>query len=292
MARSLSTSSKPKPDRSRPRSAARYSARRDQVVDQAAAVFARKGFHGTSIDDLVEATGLHRGGLYYYIGSKEQLLIRIHERFIGPLLEQARNIVERSEPPEVELRLLADALIRDIVDYRDQVTVFLHEWKVVANNPEWQDVHRARREFESIIATCIRRGCESGVFRELDVPLTMRGFLGMINYTYMWLRAEGRSSAAEVSQAFSDIFLHGILAEPCLPDGTSKAAAKKPRAVTTARQTRTQAGARRSPEGNMPRATAKRSAQEPAGSSGRGAPGHPSQRALRPPAQSTEPHAN
>lgn len=252
MTRSLSTSSKPTPDRSRPRSAARYSARRDQVVDQAAAVFARKGFHGTSIDELVEATGLHRGGLYYYIGSKEQLLIRIHERFIGPLLEQARNIVERSEPPEVELRLLADALIRDIVDYRDQVTVFLHEWKVVANNPEWQDVHRARREFESIIATCIRRGCESGVFRELDVPLTMRGFLGMINYTYMWLRAEGRSSAAEVSQAFSDIFLHGILAEPCLPDGTSKAAAKKPRAVTTARQTRTQAGAKRTPGENAP----------------------------------------
>jgi TetR/AcrR family transcriptional regulator, cholesterol catabolism regulator len=235
MAGSLSNKLTPKADRSRPRSAARYSARRDQVVDQAAAVFARKGFHGTSIDELVEATGLHRGGLYYYIGSKEQLLIRIHERFIGPLLEQAREIVERAEPPEVELRLLGEALIRDIVDYQDQVTVFLHEWRLVADNADWQGVHNARREFEAIIEGCIRRGCKSGVFRDLDAPLTMRGFLGMINYTYMWLRPGGRSSAVEVSQAFSDIFLHGILAEPRLPDAKAKAR-PKPRSATTARR--------------------------------------------------------
>ena len=82
------------------------------------------------------------------------------------------------------------------------------------------------------------------MFRDLDVPLTMRGFLGMVNYTYMWFRPGGRSSAAEVSQAFSDIFLHGILAEPCLPDGSSRAA-EKPRPAAIARRTRPQSAAKR-----------------------------------------------
>jgi AcrR family transcriptional regulator len=56
-------------------SAAKYDARRLELIDIAARVFARKGYHATSIDDLVEATGLKRGGLYHYITGKEDLLI-------------------------------------------------------------------------------------------------------------------------------------------------------------------------------------------------------------------------
>src|SRR5918996_1416963 len=43
------------------RSRQRYAQRRTEVVDTAARVFAARGFHGTTIEDLVEATGLQRG---------------------------------------------------------------------------------------------------------------------------------------------------------------------------------------------------------------------------------------
>ncbi len=43
------------------------------VIEQAAAMFAEQGFQGTSIDDLVEATGLMRGSLYKAFGSKRNL---------------------------------------------------------------------------------------------------------------------------------------------------------------------------------------------------------------------------
>jgi TetR/AcrR family transcriptional regulator, cholesterol catabolism regulator len=202
-------------DRSRPRSAERFQQRREEIVDIAARVFAEHGYHATSIDDLIAATGLQRGGLYHYIGGKQQLLVRIHERFIEPLLASAREIAARGEPPDVELRLLAEALAQDIADYRDQVTVFLHEWRFIEDAPEWRDVRRARKEFEQIIASCIRRGAEAGVFRAgLDERTTMRGFLGMINYTYQWLNPRGRTSPMAVADSFVDIFLRGILASP------------------------------------------------------------------------------
>jgi AcrR family transcriptional regulator len=199
---------------SRPRSAERYQQRREEVVDIAARVFAERGYHATSIDDLSDATGLQRGGLYHYIGGKQELLIRIHERFIEPLLETAREIARRKESPEVELRLLAQALVQDIADYRDQVTVFLHEWRIIEDAPEWKDIRKARKEFEEIIASCIRRGANEGVFRPLDERTTMRGFLGMINYTYQWLNPRGRITPAAVADSFVDIFLRGILVDP------------------------------------------------------------------------------
>lgn len=43
------------------------------VIEQAAAVFSEQGFHATSIDDLVMATGLMRGSLYKAFGSKRNL---------------------------------------------------------------------------------------------------------------------------------------------------------------------------------------------------------------------------
>jgi AcrR family transcriptional regulator len=199
-----------RPDRAL--SAAKYDARRLELVDIAAHVFARQGFHGTSIDDLVDATGLTRGGLYHYIARKEDLLIAAHERFIDPLLENARSIAAEDLPAEEALRRLAHALMHDIADYQDQVTVFLHEWRVIAHDPEWAHVREARREFEGIIESVLRRGEEEGRFAARESRLTCLGFLGMFNYSYTWYRARGPHSAEEIADHFVEIFLSGIRA--------------------------------------------------------------------------------
>src|SRR3954451_1402823 len=194
-------------------SAAKYDARRLEIVDIAARVFARQGFHATSIDDLVEATGLKRGGLYHYISSKEDLLIAAHERFIAPLLENARTIAAEALPADEALRRLAHALMHDIATYQDQVTVFLHEWREIEHDSEWSHVREARREFEWIVQSILRRGEADRLFTVRDSRLTCLGFLGMINYSYMWYRQAGPHTADEIAEHFVEIFLSGIRAQ-------------------------------------------------------------------------------
>ena len=46
-----------------------------EVVGQAAAAFLRSGYEGTSVEELVTATGLHRGSLYQAFGSKRGLFL-------------------------------------------------------------------------------------------------------------------------------------------------------------------------------------------------------------------------
>jgi AcrR family transcriptional regulator len=195
------------------RSRARFDARHAEIVDIAASLFARKGFDGTSVQDLCDATGLQRGALYHYIGSKKQLLFSIHERIIEPLLEEARVIEAVDQPPEATLRALAVALMRDIDQYKDQVTVFLHEWKSIKDDPEAENVREARRGFEQIIERVLARGVQNGNFRVRDFPLAKLAFLGMINYSYQWFVPGGSRTAEEVADEFSRIFLHGILDE-------------------------------------------------------------------------------
>ncbi len=49
----------------------------EEVISLSRTVFALKGYNGTSIDDLVEATGLLRGSLYKAFGSKRNLFLEI-----------------------------------------------------------------------------------------------------------------------------------------------------------------------------------------------------------------------
>lgn len=205
----LSTERRP----SRPRSRARYDTRRDEIVDVAAHLFAAHGYHATSIDDLCDATGLKRGGLYHYIGSKEELLFQIHERFIRPLLEEARAIEANGDGPVETVKALARALMRDIADYGDQVTVFLHEWKAIADAPRFESLRGARREFESVVQRALERGVEEGVFEIQDSRLALLAFLGMINYSYQWYRPDGAYSADGVAETFCEIFLRGVTTE-------------------------------------------------------------------------------
>jgi AcrR family transcriptional regulator len=219
LARQRSTRAKSAGNGSKPRAAGtdsltvpgdRYKERRDEVVDIAAKVFAARGYHATSIDDLVQATGLQRGGLYHYMEGKKELLIRIHERFIEPLLEEAREIVARGEPPEASLRMLARALMHDIAVYHDQVTVFLHEWRIIEDDPEWASIRKSRKAFENLVGDVLKRGQEEGVFAIKDQRIALLGFLGMINYSYQWYRPGGRGKPDEIADQFCDIFLEGI----------------------------------------------------------------------------------
>jgi hypothetical protein len=51
---------------------------------------------------------------------------------------------------------------------------------------------------------------DTGEFRTIDPWLTARAWLGMHNYTYLWLNAGGRVSARDVAEPFADIFLRGV----------------------------------------------------------------------------------
>ena len=69
---------------------------------------------------------------------------------------------------------------------------------------------RAARVGARRVEAVLQAGVESGDFRELDAWLTARAWLGMHNYTYLWLQAGGRVTARDVAKPFAELFLRGI----------------------------------------------------------------------------------
>jgi AcrR family transcriptional regulator len=186
--------------------------RQDEIIRVATRLFAERGYHGTSIADICAAANIGRGVLYHYVPSKEHILVAIHERFIEPLLSRAREIAAANDPPDVTLSGLGRELVGTIAEYLDEVTVFLHEWKALAENEEsWIPVRAKRREFECIIQDTIERGQRVGMFKRIDPRMTALAFLSMHAYTYQWYRTQGRLTAEQIAEIFADICLNGVM---------------------------------------------------------------------------------
>ncbi|WP_111767839.1 TetR/AcrR family transcriptional regulator [Nakamurella deserti] len=90
---------------------------RTEVVRAAAAAFLDTGYEGTSVDDLVRCTGLHRGSLYQAFGSKRGLFVTALRELDHPPTPAALDLLLVATlelaPRDDEVRgLVADVLAR------------------------------------------------------------------------------------------------------------------------------------------------------------------------------------
>jgi len=191
------------------RRSANWQARRQIIIDTSAPLFARNGYHATGITELCEANDLGKGALYHYIGSKEELLAAIHDRVIDEVMLGANRVAEAGGSPSAQLAMLGDELLDVIHRYPDHVWVFLHEFPALTGERA-ERFRERRRGYEQRVEAVFQAGVTSGEFRELDPWLTTRAWLGMHNYTYLWLKAGGRLSARDVAKPFAEIFMRGI----------------------------------------------------------------------------------
>ncbi|MGO9458201.1 MAG: TetR/AcrR family transcriptional regulator [Acidimicrobiales bacterium] len=187
----------------------KWQARRQAIVDTSARLFARRGYHATGINELCEANDLGKGALYHYIGSKEELLAAIHDRVMDEVTAGAERVAEAGGSPTVQLGKLGDELLEVIHRYPDHVWVFLHEFPALTGERA-ATFRERRRGYEQQVEAVLRVGIDSGDFRDLDPWLTSRAWLGMMNYTYLWLRPGGQLSARDVAKPFTEIFMRGI----------------------------------------------------------------------------------
>jgi AcrR family transcriptional regulator len=202
----------------------KWQARHDEIVDTSARLFAERGYHATGLTELCEANDLGKGALYHYIGSKEALLAAIHDRVMDEVMQGAERAAAAGGSPSEHLAMLGSEYL-DVIDrYPDHVRLFLHEFPALTGERA-ERFHARRRAWERRVEAVLRAGVKSGEFREVDPALTARAWLGMHNYTYLWLKPGGRLTARAVAEPFAAIFLDGITAEdakqtrPTTPSG-------------------------------------------------------------------------
>ena len=147
---------------------AKWHQRRLEVIDTSAAVFARRGYHGTGLIELCEANQLSKGALYYYIGSKEQLLEAINDRLLDEMMLGADRVQRSGGSPAEQLAMLGTEYMNVMVRFQDHATVMIHDYPALTGEYAKRFTKR-RREYEARIEAIIEEGINAGDFREVDL---------------------------------------------------------------------------------------------------------------------------
>jgi len=185
----------------------RWDRRADELVEAAAARFARTGYDETSMAELAAELGIASGGVYHYFGGKEALLRRICLELTEPLHPRALDALDGLDDPADRLRALVDVWVRHVVEHRDHMLVFQQERHVIERGPQWRGVRSSRKQFERLVQEALDRVLGDGAGAEVDPRLALSALLGMVNHTAQWYRPNGRLDAREIADGYVALIL-------------------------------------------------------------------------------------
>jgi len=136
--------------------------KRRVILDAAARVFARKGFHTSRVGDIAEEAGVAHGLLYHYFASKDEVLETIFREHWAILLDRIHAVESSDDPPLEQLRGIAAVMFEGWLREPDVVRVVVRE---IARSTEVQE--RAGELVKPIgaIRRIIERGQADGSFR-------------------------------------------------------------------------------------------------------------------------------
>lgn len=188
-----------------------------EIVSAAVRLFMRKGYNNTSVDEIAEAAGLTKGGLYYYIEKKEDLLTAIHDEFMDALFAKLNGVIKDDAEPRDNLFNWIRAQTEIVKDYKPHIKVFITEIDHYPRDTFEQMVEKrdlAQAMFNSILVA----GIEAKQIRE-DIDPKIISFLvfGMINWMFVWYRQEGTLSIGEITENMNKLVLTGIMLPQALP---------------------------------------------------------------------------
>ncbi len=180
------------------------------IMDAAAEVFADRGFHGASTQDIADVLGIRQASLYYYFPSKEVALEEVCLRGVEGFLEQAIAIAGGTGSAREKIRRIIEAHLAPLANRRAYVGTFLNERQYLPTDSR-RRIGRLSRAYERLIEDILKAGVRDGEFRrDLDCRLVALALLGMSNAVAAWYGKEPKTTVDKIASEYASLFLGGI----------------------------------------------------------------------------------
>jgi len=157
---------------------------KQMIVEQAAALFNRQGYAGTSIDDIMRATGLSKGGLYTHFKNKEEIALAAFEHAVQRVTQRVRERTQAVQHPLDKLRAAVDFYREHIFTPPVEGGCPIQNTSIEAddNNPALRErVQAAMDYWKHGISHILRKGMEQGSVRpDVSVEVFAVRFIGTL----------------------------------------------------------------------------------------------------------------
>jgi AcrR family transcriptional regulator len=183
---------------------------KERLLRVATRLFARHGFEGTSVQDIVDAAGVTKGAMYHYYGSKDDLLYEVYHQLLTMQTTRLNEIVKGSGTPEERLRAAAIDVVVSSLDHLDDMIVFFRSLHMLPDDRQTQ-VRAERRAYHDQFRALVEEGMADGTFSSaVPADIVVHYYLSGVNQLGSWFRPDGPLTPTQVGEAFTDLLLGGL----------------------------------------------------------------------------------
>ena len=191
--------------------------RKHRLVDSAKLAFAQRGYHDTSISEIVRQAGIARSTFYQYFDSKLDLFESILDSFLQDLHDsiQPISVAPGSPTPMSQIQDNLTRVLNLVLEERDLTRILMHHTGALDRTMVGQ-----LEDFYSQAAGMIQRSLSLGIAKNLvrpcDTRITAYSIIGAVKEVIFQLTSsqEPRPSTPELVSQLLEFAMGGILVQP------------------------------------------------------------------------------
>lgn len=181
-----------------------WNTKRRHIHHVAAEVFADMGFERGTTREIARRVGLTQPALYYYVGSKEDLLSQIAVEVADEFTARITEALSSTDEPVPRLRAVIAAFVQAMSEYHKEFGLRFSELRSVPQ-PIFDELRDGERRFVSLIADAVKDAQAAGALPvDRDHRVLTLGIMGMLSWTFTWLSPE-HHDVDDVIATFCDL---------------------------------------------------------------------------------------
>lgn len=186
--------------------------KRERIIATAVELFYSNGLGNTTLEAVADKMGVTKPFIYSHFKSKSELLAEICSRGIRASLDALDRAVAKTGGATQKLQTLARDFMLAVLSNQAHIAIYNREEKHLS--PEDREaINNMRREFDRKFCTLLNEGVATGEFVVEDVQLTSLAIGGIVSWSYVWFRPNGRLSPGETADRVADLVLSMVQAK-------------------------------------------------------------------------------
>ena len=187
--------------------------KRERIIATAVGLFYNNGLSNTSLEAVAEKMNVTKPFIYSHFKSKNDLLAEICARGIRASLDALNRVVASEGSATDKLQALARDFMLAVLENQAHIAIYNREEKDLS--PHDRDaINEMRSEFDRKFCALLNEGVSSGAFVVDDVKLASLAIGGIVSWSYVWFRPNGRLTKAETADRVADLVLAMVQAKP------------------------------------------------------------------------------
>ncbi len=186
--------------------------KRKKILEAAAVVFSKKGFHQARMDEIASLANVAKGTLYYNFSSKSMLFSATVTEGFESIIKQISEKLELNLPFIDLFRILIESSISMYLKNNRLAKILLNELSSGIDSKVLDEIESVQERFISFIAEMLKKGQAAGYLKSVDIRLAAIGVAGQIDSLCKYhLRNPHKINKEQITETLFSLLSTGLI---------------------------------------------------------------------------------